>query len=281
MSKKKTEEAANTTTEIVTTSQATAIAPHEDFSDYAGQGFEGQTAEDLSIPFLALLQAGSPQLTVEGTEAKAGMIINTVTEELFEGKKGVLFVPVVTQHVYVEWIPRDQGGGYVGQHAINSKVVADAKAASTKFGKYRVGENDLQETYYLYGLLTNEEGDTEMVVVAFTSTKIGVYRKLNSKLSAFTKTNAQGRKYNPPLFSHLCRLSAVLDKNNKGTFYNWEIKPANGEIKNSTLTTEDPRFLAALRLRDLLKTGAAKVNYDNQNKANGGAADADENGSFF
>ena len=64
-----------------------------DFEADAGAGMENVTADDLQIPFLSILQSNSPQLDesegkyIDG--AKAGMILNTVTNEIFDGKIGL------------------------------------------------------------------------------------------------------------------------------------------------------------------------------------------------
>ncbi len=59
-----------------------------DLEQYAGQGFENTTSQDLPTPFLNVLQSNSPQIDedderyVEG--AKAGMFYNTAAGELFK-----------------------------------------------------------------------------------------------------------------------------------------------------------------------------------------------------
>ena len=83
-----------------------------DYGSHAAEGFENQTQEDLKIPFLSVLQSNSPQCDDENfPDARPGMIFNSVTEELADGKEGVVFVPATTDHVYTEWVPIDDGGG--------------------------------------------------------------------------------------------------------------------------------------------------------------------------
>ena len=60
------------------------------FGDDLQQGFENMTQEDMALPFVRILGQLSPQVTdgdakyIDG--AKPGMIYNTVTSELFDGK---------------------------------------------------------------------------------------------------------------------------------------------------------------------------------------------------
>ena len=251
-----------------------------DYADYDGQGFENQTADDLATPFLGILQALSPQVEdvdqggIEG--AKAGMIFNTVTDELHEGKTGVLFVPAMTQHVFVEWVPRDAGGGFVAVHEPTSELVAQAKAEADDFGKYRIGENDLVETFYVYGVACGESPDdpTELAVLAFTSTKIKVYKRWNTKLSMFMVKTDDGRKIKPPMFAHLTRMTSVADKNNKGKFFNVSLQPANTTVRDSLLSPNDPRFEAAVACKDMVDKGVARASFETQQSAStGGGAE--------
>ena len=61
------------------------------FGDDVSKGFENMTQDDMALPFVRILGQLSPQVTdgdakyIEG--AKPGMIYNTVTSELYDGKK--------------------------------------------------------------------------------------------------------------------------------------------------------------------------------------------------
>jgi hypothetical protein len=68
-----------------------------DFGDDAGAGMEDVKAGEYRIPFLRILQSNSPQVkppTAGGVPgAQAAMIFNTSTGELYDGEKGLVFVP--------------------------------------------------------------------------------------------------------------------------------------------------------------------------------------------
>ena len=86
----------------------------------AGSGFEAVDRDSVAIPFLAVLQKGSPQCDEDDDAyidgAKAGMFFNTATGQIFDGKKGVTLIPAYFERMYVEWAPRDSGGGFRGTH---------------------------------------------------------------------------------------------------------------------------------------------------------------------
>ena len=84
---------------------ALALPGGYNYGDDAGSGWENTGTEDFTIPFLAILQSMSPQVQETEAEfiegAKAGMLINTATQELYDGKEGVELVPCYTQHLFV------------------------------------------------------------------------------------------------------------------------------------------------------------------------------------
>ena len=238
-----------------------------DYGDDAGAGYENQSAADMAMQFVNVLQKMSPQLEesdglfIEG--AKEGDLYNTVTNELLP--QGTEFIPGITEHVYVEWIPRDEGGGFVARHAMDSPLVVKAKA-NYKFGEWKTdGGNDLIETFYIYGVLVMDGGQLIPAVIAFAKTKIKVYKGWNTKIRAFQVILEDGRRQTPPLFAHRVALGSVNDSNPKGKFKNLSLAPAGGSLTNSLITQDDARYLAARKVRDMVKGGTAKVDFDQQN----------------
>lgn len=247
--------------------------------DEAG-GYEGQTSDDYMIPFIAILQKGSPQCDDDENfpTAKPGKIFNTASEDITDVLQ---FVPSLTQHVYVEWRPRDQRGGFVAVHELNSDVVkeakARAKAENAPFGKYQTEDgNDLVETFYVYGITCEGDEPDTGVVIAFTSTKITPYKKWNTKMRSFQIKLKSGKKHQPPLFAHLINITTVKQENKHGAFYNFNIRPAKDNIRDSLLRPGDPRLEAAKDFGTLIKSGAARADYDKADGRGGGEGDDEE-----
>ncbi|QIQ65275.1 hypothetical protein 19_00039 [Pseudomonas phage Epa19] len=236
-----------------------------DYGDYAGAGFENQDRSDYSIPFLAVLQGLSPELeTLES--AKPGFILNKVTQDVVSGKDGIVFVPCYTQHVYVEWVPRDAGGGIVGMHELDSEVVAQARAAA-RTGKFTMPNgNELIETFYVYGIVVGEDETTSHAVIAFTSTKIKKYKAWMTKARTVQMRLPDGRKINPPLFAHRYRLKTVKEKNAKGEFYNWDVSFDGATAEACRLAPADSVFQEAAQCMELVKSGQAKADLSTEGR---------------
>ncbi|MCK5608222.1 hypothetical protein KAR91_40450, partial [Candidatus Pacearchaeota archaeon] len=250
---------------------ALALPGGYNYGDDAGSGWENTGTEDFTIPFLAILQTNSPQCSEDEAEhiegAKAGMLINTATQELYDGKTGVELVPCYTQHLFVEWRNRQtDGGGFIGIHAADSEVVAKAKAASTQFGKYIVPvddgiDHDLVETFYIYGMIVAGEELIGPCMVSFSSTKIKAYKNIMTPLR-----QVKGR---PPLFAFKLKINTVAEKNAKGSFHNFKIAPAGGSAVASLIAPVHPFFLAGKEFKDQVAEGKAKIDHGGGNTGDG------------
>ena len=203
-----------------------------DYGDQAGMGYEHQTAADSTIPWLAILQKGSPQVDDQDRfpDARAGQLFNTVTEELTDGRTGLTIVPCTTRNFYVEWTPRDQGGGFVGLHDINSAVVLRAVEEQGQFGRISLPNgNDLVQTFYIYGLQVSDDlMETSPIILSFKSTGIKPYRNLMGRLESYV--------YRMPLFGH--RIRTLVDG---GDTFAAAVTQAEGELRTE-LDISTPGF---------------------------------------
>jgi len=255
---------------------ALALPGGYDYGDNAGAGWENTGSEDFTIPFLAILQSGSPQVKKKGAEyvdgAEEGMLYNTATGEIFDGDDGVQIVPCYTEHLYIEWRNRQTDtGGFIGTHTTDSNVVAAAKIASKTFGKYEVevadGVNhDLVETFVIYALLLDAAGELiGPCMISFSSTKIKAYKGIMTPLRQV--------KGQPPLFAYKLKITTVAEKNPKGDFYNFKIVPANGSAVDSLMPPEDILVLAGREFKVQVASGKAKVDHSKSNAATGAGSD--------
>ena len=90
-------------------------------------------ARDTAIPYISILQTSSPQVNPSKAEhiesAKAGQLFNTVTQETFDTLE---VIPVFYHLKYVEWKPREQGGGFINSHDADSGIIGQTYAFTYK-----------------------------------------------------------------------------------------------------------------------------------------------------
>lgn len=254
-----------------------------DYSQFAGAGFEDHTKEDYAVPFLGVLQSNSPQIE-NIPEARPGMLVNTVTNELFDPKVGVAFVPAHTQHVYVEWVPRDEGGGFVAVHELGSDIVKKV-ISEQEFGKYKMVKgnpksNDLIETYYIYGILVHPDGNSEQIIIAFTSTKNKIYKQWMTKARTIQVPLPNGNRITAPIFAHRYRVTTIPQKNKKGSYYNFQVNFDGKNAEDARLSPVDPIFLQAVAFRDMIGQGGVKAAHETQGPGNASSPAEEEDIPF-
>jgi len=194
-----------------------------DYSEEAGEGLENIDANDLGTPFLALLQSNSPQLNKSHDKyikgAGQGDIIDSVRNAVvYNGDAGLDFIPCHTEKRYVEWKPRDTGGGFVMAHPTMPE-----DANRDEDGKTRLSNgNTVEETMYYAGLYMND-GDWCRAVIGMKSTQLKKSRQWLNMMTSLKMDGKGGKKFTPPCYSHVYTLATVSESNSKGDFYNWSI----------------------------------------------------------
>lgn len=204
-------------------------------ADVAGAGLEGAGAESFAIPFLGVLQKISPQVDeadakfIEG--AKPSMLFNTVSNELFDGKEGVLFIPCAYQRKFIRWAPRGSEGGFKGEHTPEEiERLRDGGQIVEVDGRLYAPKEDgsvdpkkcdyYSDTRNHFGLLVSGDSASQ-VLLSLSSTQIKKSKQLNSMIR-------QRRANGQPAPSFACRfkLTTALESNDKGNWYGIKIEEA-------------------------------------------------------
>lgn len=249
--------------------QNTAMAEYAGYEEYAGQGLDDVTSEDKGLPFFKVLQPLSPEVE-EIAGAQAGMIINTATKELHTS---IRFVPVCREHVYVEWVPRDNGGGIVGTHQLVDPIVIEARK-ETRVGKHELKNgNELIETFYLYGMVLDAEDNPTPAVISFTSTMIAAYKQLTTRSDSLMFRTKDGRKLKFPWFAHVWKLGTEKKKKDKYTWHVWTVA-FDGDAdraEDARLAPDHPAFIQGADLLAAQRSGSVKLNTDSMSNDTGTA----------
>lgn len=189
------------------------VATIEERSEYVGRGSEGVTAADLAIPRLKLLQMINPEVEpgnarrVDG--AQAGMIMNSVTEELHTS---MFVINLSFTRKIVVWRKRKLGGGMVG--SFDTEVEAyDALEEQGLAAK----DHDISENPTHLVLVLDDEGNPKSVALLDMP---GVKAK---KSRTWNTLIAGEEKEGNPRFGCVWQLGVVSESNSSGNFFNLDV----------------------------------------------------------
>lgn len=250
--------AKETKTSAVTSPAASqATEPAYDWSQTGVTGFENVQQSDLGIPFLVILQKGSPQIdeahpeyTLKKIEnAKVGDVINNVNNTVVWSRSNVAplqFIPCAFEKQYVEWTPREKGGGIVKMHT-NATILQECVKNEKGQDQLKSG-NIVVTTAYFSGLYLHD-GEWSPAIIGLSSTQLKKSKLWLNMMSAL-RINGPSGPFNPPMFSHAYALTTAPESNEKGNWYGWMIR-MQGMVTDKAvaqLATETAREKSSTRI---------------------------------
>jgi len=277
--------------------QELTAAELEELVADAGAGLS-TSADDNIVPFIVLLQDMSPEVKkrdpnyVEGAEP--GMYMDRATKKLWAGDEAMAerteLPQLEFQHCYfdrqvVEWIPRNDGGGFVARFplkgtiedtmkAIGGKQVTDPQDPNKKIWKTADGLHDLIDTRYHFGNVVSDNG-IRAAVIAFSSTGHTASRQWMTTMNEFKVIDPStgqpvrspaGTPLSLPAWSRKYRIGTKPRENNKGSFFVATVADA-GMIRDAYVRA------AGKALHDGAKAGIISASAD---EATHGTAASDE-----
>jgi hypothetical protein len=225
----------------------------------AGLGTENVGQKDIALPFLKILSQLSPQVTAGDSRyieaARPGMIYNTVSDELYDGKAGIRLIPCYYKLEYLEWKDRGQegSGAPIAIYDSSSDIITKTTRGPDKKDRLQSG-NYIEETASHYVILIDENDQPiSSALIAMKATQRKKSRKWNSMIMT---QKAQGKNgfFNPASFSQIYLLKTVLEKNSLGSWYGWEVE-FQKLVSNPTLLKAGQDFY------NTCKQGEVKVNH--------------------
>ena len=215
----------------VTTKKEGALSTNL-FEADANAGSQNMTQEDLALPFLKVLGQLSPEVNKMNEKfikgAEPGMIYNTVTNKLYDGKKGIDVIPVFYERKYVEWQDRGASqGSPVAIHDAGSDIVSTATRDKSYKDRLPNG-NYLENTANHYVIFMN--GSPSSALISMKATQLKISRKWNSMMMGIRLQGKNGL-YTQPTYSHIYNLKTIQMSNDKGTWYGWDVTKV-GPVSN-------------------------------------------------
>ena len=226
----------------------------DDILEFAGVGATFDSSE-MQIPFVRILQAMSPQLKkreaqyIEGSEQ--GDMFNNVTMELFTGEQGINVIPCYQTTKYLEFVPRDQGGGFQGEIPTDDPVLTKTTRSGAK--EILPNGNELVKSDQHFCLIVGEDGITQPVVVDMKSSQLKVSRRWKTQIAMQKiKHPKTGQMILPPLFATQWKFTTVEESNDQGSWFNYAIEKV-GLVQDRDLMLEAKAF------RDSVVAGEVKA----------------------
>ena len=226
----------------------------DDILEFAGEGATYDSSE-MQIPFIRILQAMSPQLKkreaqyIEGSEQ--GDMFNNVTMELFTGEEGVTVVPCFQTTKYLEFVPREQGGGFQGEIPATDPVLQKTTRSGAK--EILPNGHELVKSDQHFCLIVGKDGLTQPVVIDMKSSQLKVSRRWKTQIAMQKiKHPKTGQMVLPPLFATQWKFSTVEESNDQGSWFNYTIEKI-GLVEDRDLMLEAKAF------RDSVAAGEVKA----------------------
>lgn len=247
------------------------------FGEYAGEGLENVSANDILIPRLMIAQQMSPQINkkkaeyIEGLEI--GQIFDVGTGDVFAD--GITFLPVLYRKDYLEWAPRDTGKGLQGIHS--DPAILDQCTLNEKRQPITPDGNIIIETAQFFGL--NMTAGRRPSFIPMASTQLKKARKWNTLASGEKLRRGDGSEFTPPLFYRTYLLTTGEESNNEGDWSGWVINRGPTLQEIAAQFEIDPAVLLAecKKLKDDIMGNKAQADVSGMDVGSaGGSTSSDE-----
>jgi len=230
------------------------------FEADAGAGISNIKQDDLALPFLKVLGQLSPECNkrdakhVEGAEP--GMIINTVTNELFDGVKGIDVLPVYYKRQYIEWQDRGESQGapvHIYEAGDDIPLTTRDKGNKDRLANGNYLENTASHFVVVLGK------NPSSALISMKATQLKISRKWNSMMMGI-KMQGKNGLFTPPTYSHIYKLKTVQMSNDKGTWFGWDVSKV-GPV------TDKGVYQIAKNFAEKNSKGLVKVKHGDESKS--------------
>lgn len=240
-------------TKALKESEANVLAIAEMYEEDAGAGFENFDSDSIKIPFLVILQDLSPQVKKSNPkyleDAEVGMIFDSVREILYPGEDGIEVVPCGYKRSFIEWKP--DRGGFVVEHPIYEGLALLRTCVRNERNQDILPNgNQLADTRTHFVLARGSDGSFTPAAVSMASSQIKNSKLWNARMDDIKFPSKSGRKYTPPMYAHVWRLTTAVEKKGENEWYGWKFALVN-RVDDPELHAEAKRFCQLTRTDEL------------------------------
>jgi hypothetical protein len=182
----------------------------------AGQGIS-TSADDNLVPQISVLQPLSPEVLdgpakIEG--AKAGDFL--VTDRAIDGREGIWFQPCHQGHIWLEFTPLSQGGGFVAAYEFTGEDSLPPGAQRREKNQFFMPNGNQVIHYRQWAGILWDDGIGLEKVISFKSTGHTVAKEWMTKANQSNRfSNGESRS----LPAHIYKLTTSMRRNQSGQWY--------------------------------------------------------------
>lgn len=183
----------------------------------AHQGLEQANSSDFITPMLKVIKKHDSKEVDEVEGCEPGYLLLTSTKEMWTGDEGPNVIPCFYRTRYVEWRPRNQGGGIVADYPPTHQIVGTAVRQGNK--DVLPNGNELQHTRQFFVLVETEQG-FQPALINFTG---GGHKIARAWLTAQTSVKLNGSRgaFTPPTYAMMYRAGSQQFANDNGKWFDF------------------------------------------------------------
>jgi hypothetical protein len=229
-------------------------------------GLEGTSKDDFAIPMLRIIQRMSPQLTKSDPNyikgATAGMILNSAINKAYPGDEGIFVVPCSYKRSYIEFVLRENGGGFKGEHPDDTPLIRECKR-DDKNRDILPNGHQLVDTRTFGVLMIEEGGVATPCVLTFSSTQGKKSQRWLTQMQALMSKEIGEYGKPLPMFAHIWKLTTQEESNDKGTWDGWVIEHV-GLLHEVLGARAQDIFTQARVFAESMRSGAMRARHDDE-----------------
>ena len=260
----------------IATTKGGGSAPSAAAMQSEGGGGLSQRMEDNLVPLLYVLTSTSPQINSRDPkyveDAEAGDIwLRNDSDPIVKGDDGVLVQFCGMYSEWVEWIPRESGGGIAGRYKDRPK---EAVQDDDNPNKWWLGDNELIDTRnVILNVYRDPSLPPDNYVMPLKSTGHGVARAWMTNMNK--KRLPNGAK--PDAWACLYLMKSQTRTNKKGTWCLPEIHDVreNGKFAG---WASDEQYEWGQATHDAFETGVKRAQDEDADHRGDGGGDEDTSG---
>lgn len=196
-------------------------------------GFEEMTSDSFTIPFLNIVQSLTPIYQQENKSAdiKLGAIYDSVSQEAYQK---IRVIPVLFRRKWIEWKPRELGGGFVAIHNDCPK-----EAVRGDKGLVLPNGNKVNDTRQHYVLYQDHAGLFNAALISMKSTGIVTSQTWCTQMGRCREmiTGDKGiiTSRRQHMYERYYELSTMLRRKNADQWYAWNVKLLTEKVEGDFL----------------------------------------------